>query len=144
MTGLLARMMGLHFHTREGTRWWPTQSIPWIGFIADAKRGVIGIDPGKRRQCMASCDVVVSLPARSAQPARTVLSTVSLLDCLQWIAHGGFAHLRGGWNRPVKVAAEFRNDMCRRRRSWRSSPVKRIRHSASGSLVRLPRLPDLR
>ena len=30
-------------------------------------------------------------------PARTLLATASCLNCLHWVAPGGFCHLRSGW-----------------------------------------------
>ena len=123
--------MSIHFHTREGKRWGPTQSIPWLGFVANAGRGVVEIDAGKLQRGMALREAASSLPSGSTLPARTALPTVSFLNFLQWVAPGGFIHLRRGRNVvnksgrvgdrrggvrqadcPETVSSEFRYDTC--------------------------------
>ena len=76
----LLAQIGVRFHTRGGKRWWLTQSIPWLGFVVNAERGVVGIDAGKRQKGVALCDAVVSLPPCLTISARTVLSTRAFLD----------------------------------------------------------------
>ena len=95
-------------------------------------------------------------------PASTAFPAASFLNCLQWIAPGGFTHLRAGWDivsaagvldkvrdgvRRADCSAEatdaFRNDVCWRNRALESGPTKRIHHAPSGGFVWHPRLPDL-
>ena len=80
MMEVLTRV-GAHLHTREGKRWWPTQSIPWIGSMVNA-RGGVDIEPEKRQEGLDLRDVAMALPAESALPDRTVCSTASYRNCL--------------------------------------------------------------
>ena len=95
MMELLTRM-GVHFHTREGKRWWPMRSIPWIGFVVYTERGVVEIDPARRQKGMKLRDVIASLPTQSTLSARAALSTVSFLNFLQRVAPCGCTHLLSG------------------------------------------------
>ena len=161
MMELLTRI-GVHFHTREGKCWWPAKSIPWIGFTANAEGGVVEIEPkaresyGPARRC---CYAAVQI----SYACSAFLFPASYLNFLQWIAPGGFPRPRSGWNIvnacgvmgrsragargadcPGEVSDEFRNDTCWWWRASESNPVKRIRHSPSGSFAWHPQLPGLR
>ena len=81
---------GVRLQTHGGELGWPTQSIPWIGFVANAREGVFEIEARKRRKGMSSRDAIMGILARLLLSARPVRAAASFLNFFQRMAAGVF------------------------------------------------------
>ena len=43
----LFEQMGIRYRAKEGERWRPVRSTPWLGFEADAREGVVRVENRK-------------------------------------------------------------------------------------------------
>ena len=165
MSGLmpLVDQMGARYHTKEGKRWRPARLIPWLGFEVDTHNNVVRMEERKvEKGLRLRAGIFESEPGASMQ-ARVLLATVSYLTFLQWVAPGGFRHLRSGWNavnesgamdlrRPgarraapdAVISEDLRNDMAWWWEMLRARPVKRLQFGGRGGFAWRPRLPNLR
>ena len=131
---LLGRF-GARYRTREGKHWCSTKVIPSPGFVADTNSSVVRIGDKNLSKGMTLRQEFLGLQPDSTVAARSPLSSGSF-NFNQWIAPGGFCHLRTGWNvvndsgimgawrsgagraeTQVVVTKELRNDVLRRRRA---------------------------
>ena len=97
MLSLLERM-GVRFHTKEGKRWRPTRSIPWLGFEVDTRANVVRLEERKVEEGLRPCEEIFGAQLGAVVPARDLLATVSFLNFLHWVIPGGFCHLMSGWD----------------------------------------------
>ena len=104
-----------------------------------------------------------SLSSGSTMSARAPLSSVSFPNFLQWVAPGGFCHLRSGWDAvnatgakgvwragegraesQAVVSEALRNNTLGGWKMLSARPPKKVHYGRDGGFAPHPRLPRLR
>ena len=80
----LLDQMGIRFHTKEGKGWWPTRSIPWLGFGIYTRSNVVRMGERKVEKGPRSRDRIFEYRPVATMQGRELLATVS------------YCHLRSG------------------------------------------------
>ena len=159
----LLDQMGARYRAKEGKRWRPTRLIPWLGVEVDAHNNVVRMETRKVEKGLRLRESIFGSEPGASMQARDLLATASYLIFLQWVAPGGFRHLRSGWNavnvsgvmdlrRPgarraaadAAISEDLRNDMAWWWEMLRARPVKRLQFGGRGGFAWRPRLPNLR
>ena len=91
MTGFtsLLEQMGARYRAKEGKRWWPTRTTPWLGFAVDTLDGAAKMEGRKIEEGLRLREALYGARPGSTVPAREFLASVSFLNFLHWVARGG-------------------------------------------------------
>ena len=98
MSGLMSLLgrMGARYHAKEGKRWRPTRLTPWLGFEVDTHNDVVRVEEREVEKGLRLREGILEPLSGATTQARDLLATASHLNFLQWVAPGGFCHLRSG------------------------------------------------
>ena len=98
MSGLMSLLgrKGARYHAKEGKRWRPTRLTPWLGFEVDTHNDVVRVEEREVEKGLRLREGILEPLSGATTQARDLLATASHLNFLQWVAPGGFCHLRSG------------------------------------------------
>ena len=92
----LQERMGVRVHTKEGKRWRPTRSIPWLGFEVDTMANVVRPEERKVGKGLLPREKIFGAQSGAVVLAKYLLAAASFLNFLHWVIPGGFCRLRSG------------------------------------------------
>lgn len=90
--------VGTRFHTNESKRWWPCQSIPWLGFDVDTRMTRVCIsEEGRVGGQRLQRDGICSEGALGGFVSElfTIAGTKGILPPEEWMGSGGRIGLDG-------------------------------------------------